>query len=150
MCAQTVHSLLRGRERLLWSHEATATTLCPPPCPPPPSSPTPRLAARPTSSRHATGFAPHPHPTPPSCSWPIDTALLLSSDQSWRGAVLPEENPIQNAALPLRVPCVSLYLLHNVYKNTYFTSKVGTFLEVGPFWLVPTALKDFLRVKTWV
>lgn len=36
------------------------------------------------------------HPPPP-CSGPIDTALRLSSDQSFGGAVLPEENPIQRS-----------------------------------------------------
>lgn len=61
VCAHAVHSPLRGQERLHWSHEATATILCPPPTSSP-SSPSPRLAARHTSGRHTTGFAPHPHP----------------------------------------------------------------------------------------
>lgn len=46
----------------------------------------------PCQNTHTTRFT-TPH------SGPIDTALRLSSDQSFGGAVLPEENPIQHSLL---------------------------------------------------
>lgn len=121
--------------------------------PPLPAPPVPLLLAwLPDPHRADTPQALLPTPTPPHPR-ALGRSIQLFSFHLTRAGEEPyflKKNPIQNAALPLRVPCVSLYLLYNVYKNTYFTSKVGTFLEVGPFWLVPTALKDFLRVKTWV
>ncbi|TNN87633.1 hypothetical protein EYF80_001980 [Liparis tanakae] len=58
----------------------------------------PRLAGSPASGRHTTrSIYPHPYPHPHPRSGPIDTALRLSSDQSFGGAALPEENPIQHS-----------------------------------------------------
>lgn len=109
-CVYVLYILHWGARGLRWSHGTTATTHCP--RPPGPlalcSSPGWQPCIRATHHR----LCPSPlHPThtqtnsnsqdslhpPPPCSGPIDTALRLSSDQSFGGAVLPEENPIQHS-----------------------------------------------------
>lgn len=108
-----LYILHRGARGLRWSHRATATSHCPPSSQSPvPLWPfAPRLAGSPASGRHTQTQALPPHqPLPEHThthttrfttprSGPIDTALRLSSDQSFGGAVLPEENPIQHSLL---------------------------------------------------
>lgn len=91
----------------------------------------PRLTGNPASGTHTTGTLHHPLP----CSGPIDTARLLSSDQSFRGAVLPEENPIQRSLSGLCVcayihshnvclhRCVHVFMNENASKSMFFLTE---------------------------
>lgn len=141
VCVHTVHSPLRGQERLHWNFKATATTLCAPPWPP--NSPTLRLAARPTSSRHTTGFAPHPRAFGRSMRL-FSFHLTRAGEESY--FLKKTQYSTQHSLSGYHV---SLYLLYNIKKNIYFTSKVGTFFGSMAILASPHS-KDFLRVKTWV
>ena len=127
VCVRAVHSPLRGQGVTMEPRGHSDNPLPPPPLSQPPPSPLLALWSSPgwqpcirqTHHRLCPPTNTHTHThtqntrsnsTPPPRSGPIDTALRLSSDQSFGGAALPEENPIQHSLsgwLILRV-CVNV------------------------------------------